>query len=414
MHGSRSRGRAAGAPRGGRTGRRAARRALLVAAALLVPAAHVRAQGAARDDGDSGSTLPDGTRRVAGRVIVPRGETVRGVPGTWVVLHRVSADAAGPVDSVRTDAAGAYRFRFRPSGGGAALYFATTSYAGIAYMTPPFRAATTAGEGAEISAFDTTSRRVPITVRGRHVVVSRADSAGLHQVTEVYEVSNDTVVAAVAPAGDGRGIWSVPLPVGARDFRVRAGIDFPSDGMIAAGGRAVLVAPFAPGLKQIAFRYVVSRADFPARFPIEQPTSLLEVLREDPRMSATAPGLVPQDSVTIEGSTFGRSVARDVRAGARLDVALGAAAVPIERRALPWLLGALGAAMAGGLVLAGRRPAAAPRDERERLLAALAELDDAYAARGDRSPAAHADYERARLALKARLADLLAAASHAG
>ena len=36
------------------------------------------------------------------------------VPGARVLLHRVGREEQGPIDSVRADAAGRFRFRFQP------------------------------------------------------------------------------------------------------------------------------------------------------------------------------------------------------------------------------------------------------------------------------------------------------------
>ena len=55
-------------------------------------------------------------------------------------------------------------------------------------------------------------------------------------------------------------------------------------------------------------------------------------------------------------------------------------------------------------------PRFAPDDADARLLATLAALDDDFLARAAPSDAERADYERARSALKARLAGRLAAA----
>ena len=76
------------------------------------------------------------SRTVEGRVRRPMGESgdstgMGPTPGVWVTLHRVARESAGPIDSVRTDAAGRYRFRYTPFGTSDAVYFASTTYAGI-------------------------------------------------------------------------------------------------------------------------------------------------------------------------------------------------------------------------------------------------------------------------------------------
>ncbi|GLC26542.1 hypothetical protein [Roseisolibacter agri] len=372
-------------------------------------------------------TLPDGSRRVLGRVLLVRDTTERPVPGAWVTLHRVGSDGAGPLDSTRTQGDGGFTFRYRPTGAPDALYFASTSYGGIAYFTSPLRDAESRGEAAEISVFDTTSRAIPITVRGRHLIVSAPVADGSRNVIEVFELTNDTSFTAVPPTDGARGTWSVALPRGAADFAVRRG-EVPDDGMSAVGGRAVLLTPFGPGIKQVAFTYRLPSDAFPLRLALERPVTVLEVLLEDPRGSATGAGIVPVDPVALEGRTFRRFLAQDVKEGATVDVAMPVTARRWDRVVLPVLLVTMGGAMVLLLLRATRRqptgahvplaaasvaPPRAPAtddDERERLLAALAALDDDFAARGDATAEQRAAYDVERAALKARLAARLAAA----
>jgi hypothetical protein len=378
--------------------------------------------------------LPDGSRRAEGQVIKPGGTAkaprLLPVVGVFVVLHRVGRDTAGALDSVRTDAGGRYAFRYRPSGVGDALYFASTSVGGIAYFSPPFRDAVVRGEAGEIQVFDTTSVAVPLTVRGRHLVVGAPDATGARNVIEVWELSNDTSVTVV-PAATPRGVWSAPLPRGARDVALRPNSDIPPENFRAVNGRATLLAPFAPGLRQVAYSYRLADDAFPLRVPVERPASVLEILVEEPQGVATGPRLVQADPVTLEGRAFRRFLAQDVAPGAPVEVSIPSPPSQASRWLLPGVLAAVGAGMLVAFVAADRRrraavvggpgasrPAAgglaAPAgDARAQLLAALAALDDAFRARGEaRAPSAaeRAAYEAERAELKARLSALLAAA----
>lgn len=377
------------------------------------------------------ATLPDGLRRVAGRVVLARDTTLLPVPGAWVTLHRVGSDDAGPLDSVRTAGDGGYAFRYRPSGAADALYFASTSYGGIAYFTSPLRDAVVRGDAAEVTVFDTTTRAVPTTVRGRHLIVAAPSDDGSRNVIEVFELTNDTSLTAVPPTTGGQGTWSAPLPAGAEGFAVRRG-EIPEDGMAAIGGRAVLLVPFAPGIKQVAYTYRLAADAFPLRLPLERQVGVLEVLLEDPRGTATGGGLLAVDPVALEGRTFRRFLAQESPAGTAVEVTMPAVARRWERVVLPALLVTLGGAMvvlllratsraprvapAPAAVVPARRPApAAGGDvERDGLLAALAALDDAFAARPAPTDAEREAYARERAALKARLADRLAGAPGAG
>ncbi len=370
--------------------------------------------GADTASAERDATLPDGTRRVRGRVVTPRDSALRGVPSVWVTLHRVASDAAGPLDSVRTGADGGFTFRYRPRGMAGAIYFMSTQYGGIAYFSSALRDAVVDGERAEITVFDTTSAPVPVTVRGRHVAISRAGANGSHDVLDVYELSNDAERTAVPNVSTGTGVWSARLPAGATGFAVRPSADVPADAMSATGGRAVLRVPLAPGLKQVAFSYRLPAGAFPFAIPVEAATSVLEVLVEDPRGTVRGGGLVQGAAAAVEGHVFHRYLGQDVRAGAQVVVDIPAAEGDAwPRWAVPALIVGVGGAMtAGMLVLVGRRRQGMaepvgrtplPEPTADELLAQLAALDDAQGGGGG------ARYEEERAALKRRLADRIAA-----
>ncbi|MGI8495998.1 MAG: hypothetical protein ACR2OG_00205, partial [Gemmatimonadaceae bacterium] len=189
-------------------------------------------------------------RVVEGRVVRPRGKSVEPVPRQRVVLHRVAVDSQGPIDSTLTGADGGFRFRYRARRD-SALYILTARHDGIAYISMPLRQAVVRGGEAEIAIFDTTSGPVPIRVRGHHMVLSAADAEGVRELAEVFELSNDSSVTRTSV--DGRTpVWSTAVPAGAKDLRIGQS-DAPAEAISLVGGRVTIVAPFAPGIKQISF-----------------------------------------------------------------------------------------------------------------------------------------------------------------
>ena len=277
--------------------------------------------------------------------------------------------------------------------------------------------------------FDTTSARVPVTVRGRHIAVGRAASDGSRKVLDVYELSNDGERTAIPTGTDRGGVWSAALPVGATAFAVRASADVPPDGMTATNGRAVLRAPLAPGLKQVAFSYKLAAGRFPFAVPIDAPTTVLEVLVEEPRGVAAGESLIQAAPAVVEGHTFHRYLAQDLPAGARVTVDVPSAPADAwPRWAVPALIAGLGGAMTVGLLAGYRRrlvtrttgpaTAAMPGSSARTadiLLAELAALDDAHAARVAgaelTSNADAASYAATRAALKRQLAEQIAGTS---
>ena len=394
-------------------------------------------------------TLPDGTRRVRGRVVVPRDRQTVGVPGAWVTLHRVGRDAAGPLDSARTDAAGAFAITYRPRGDASAVYFVATSRGGVAYFGAPLAQAVVEGDAAELVVYDTTSAAGHVHATGRHLIVSRPGAGGARDVLEVFELGNDSSVTFV-PADSGTGVWSTPLPPRATNFAVRESSDVPADGLVAIGGRAALMVPLAPGLKQVAFSYQLPEAAFPLRVPVAPGTGLIEVLLEEPQATASGLGLAAATPVALEGKTFRRFLAQNASAGGALDVAVvsAAAADAWPRYGVPVLLGVVGGAMAVALVAAGRRRSGGPAktpdpapnagrraaarsaaartdaarwgtplakqassEDRDRLLAELAALDDEFARVPAPTDAERAAYERQRAQLRTAVEAELAVAA---
>ncbi len=379
-----------------------------VAAGLSVLViAHARAQA------DSASRA----RVVEGRVIRPRGGDVRGVPDVWIVLHRVGSDRAAPLDSVRSSPDGAFRMRYRATGSADAIYFVAAQYGGIAYFSQPLRAALVSGEDAEITVFDTTSAPVPLHVRGRHIVVGASAVNGAREIVEVYEISNDTSVTLVSP-DDARPTWTAVVPPEAVSFRAGQS-DISAESMRLRDGRVSIIAPVAPGLKQISFSYQLPASSFPWSVPLGRGTQVLEVLLEDGTGTADGAKLSPTADVTVEGRSFRRFVASDVPAAAVIRIAV--TSVPSRRTALyvAGLALAIGAAMLLSLAkVFAHKPAmvavhglerAPPPDDPEQIAQVIASLDEEFERRGDRALDAREVYEQERGVLKERLQAALAA-----
>lgn len=256
------------------------------------------------------------TSSVSGRVVKPGGDSVVAVRNTWVTLHRVGTDHAGPVDSAHTGDSGGYAFAYKRTGANDAIYFVSSSHDGVAYFSHPLNPGHERGDDAEIVVFDTTSRPIPVTIRGRHLIVSRPASDGTRTVTEVFELSNDTSVARVAanetPAG---AVWSSIIPSSAMTPVVADG-DIPAAAVRFENSRVLVYAPFAPGMKQLAFHYDVPADAFPLKVPLERGAVVLEVLVEDSVATASGAKLRAVAPVAIEGHEFRRYLAADVPANA--------------------------------------------------------------------------------------------------
>jgi hypothetical protein len=316
------------------------------------------------------------------------------------------------VDSIRTDANGKYSIRYKPVGG-EAVYFASSSFAGVAYFTAPLPPRDAGGDAGEITVFDTTSAHVPLHTQGRHVVVSASGVDGRRTLVEVYQLSNDTTVTAVSGAR-GRATWSASLPPNAMNFQVGQS-DVGANSVQFRDGRVLLYSAFSPGARQLAFSYSIPASDFPLTIPVAEPVGVFEVLVEDPGASATGGGLGEQRPVSLEGRNFRRFLGQDVRSGANVVINVGEPTVPRTTRLMLFPVVAAAGVMAVALVLAltRRRPvpviaqAAAP-DDAAHLARDIAELDDAFERVSEPSDADRDAYRQRRDALKTRLEAALA------
>ena len=339
-------------------------------------------------------------RTVSGRVMRGSGGSAQPVDGQVVVLHRVSTDSSGPVDSVRTTSTGAYRFRYTLDSP-RSMFIVSTRYSGVAYFTTPLREREVSGPDADVAVFDTTSTAFPLTIRARHVVVAPPQAGGLRQVVDVYEVSNDSSKTLVT--GSSGGTWRVTLPDEASNPSSTGG-ELPDDSFRFANGRAELMVPFPPGSRQLVLTYSIP-VESSVPIAVNEAVTSLEVLLEGTGSEIRGAGLVAEEPVSMEGRTFQRYRAASVPAGSSFTVETSG--TPGRGRLALLIVAAI--AIALGILLGRRAPAvvevaAAPaRSPSESLAREIAALDHVYAADGPRAGEGADYYQRRRADLVDKL-----------
>lgn len=174
----------------------------------------------------------------------------------------------------------------------------------------------------------------------------------MHQVVEVYELTNDTSVTAVS-AGADRPVWSIRLPARAVDAAVGEG-DLRPDVVAFRDGRVDLHAPFAPGLRQLTVHYMLPARAFPLAVEIVEAPDVLEVLLADPAGRATGVALHEERPAMLEGVRYRRYLSQRPTAGGTFTVDVRRVGLTPER-AVPWLVGAVVVAFAAAHALARRR-----------------------------------------------------------
>jgi len=354
-------------------------------------------------------------RTVDGVVMHGEGKGPRPIAGVRVVLHRVGPDRAGPLDSMLTDAKGRYHFRYAPSGSPDAIYFVSASYDGIAYFSVPLHEAETRGEDAQITVFDTTSGPVPIRVLGHHIIIGAPDPHSQREAVEVFELGNDSSVTRVS-GGPDRPVWEARLPRGVGAAKVNPTGEIAPSAISFTGGHVRLYAPVSPGARQLSYAYQVPSSALPLSLTVEQPTSVLEVLLEEPRATVNGGNLAEVAPTTSGGRAFRRFLGQNVPERAILQVDVPFALGDTRARYFVALGVACSAAMLGAIVFATRRRrvgaparlATTHPPATDELLQAIALLD----ARFEQGSAATADerarYDAERSRLKSRLAAALA------
>lgn len=353
-------------------------------------------------------------REVHGRVLRAGPKEAQPFGGAWVTLHRVATDHAGPLDSVRTDVSGRYMFRYSTTpADSSAIYFVSSTYAGIAHFTTKLQGRIVTGDAAELMVFDTTSAPVPITVRGRHVIVTAPDSTKTRSIVEVFELSNDSSVIRV-PGATNRMTFETLLPDGASNARAGDG-DISAESAVFANGKAQVFAPLAPGVKQFSFSYRLPGAQQSVKIAVPVPTAVLEVLIEDAAGSAIGGGLKAMPVVTIDGRRFNRFLAQDVATTSVIELRApthGGFVVSIRTAIMFVAVGALLLLMLSrGYVRRSRLLGARTGllTDTEVLARHIAILDDTFEKISRPSANERADHYEARARLKARLTASLAA-----
>lgn len=397
--------------------------ARLRAAALLavtLALSDSRAQEPARAPANALESPAQPTRgSVNGQILRITADGERPVAQQWVIVHGIGGSGGRALDSVRTAADGSFRLTY-PRTDSTAQFFVSTVHHGIAYVSgvlPPDAGA----DEATISVFDTTSAPIPLVVRGRHVLVFAPADNPQRRVAEIYELSNDSTVTRVTRDGQAP-IWSATVPDGLEEFS--SGPELMSNESIRLEqGRVAAYAPVAPGLKRIAFTYALAPAAFPARFPIDHPTDVFEILIEDREAVVEGAGLEETAPANIEGRVFRRFQAQSV--GPPTMVTVSVPRAPAAPRGTNFVLVvAVGVVAVAALAFALRRsrrrviavaaPIISPTEsEIDALARRIASLDAAFESGAAPSDAERAEYERERARLKRQLADRLAAQSRA-
>ena len=299
-----------------------------------------------------------------------------------VVLHHVSSEFQGEVDSVTTAADGAFSFRLPnvPDPARGDIFFASVRHSGILYFGPAISTPIELDSTYTIQAYDTVvvaASGVPLPIQARNTFLEAAgDSWNVTDLIQVRNERNRTLVAR--PGGV---VWRYPMPTGARNPTVGQG-SVPADGVSFDGGDVVLRAPLPPGERLVVIRYIT---DSPfLEMPSPGVTEVLEVLIQEPAPPIESSILIAQENVELEpGSTYRRLSAEELTD----EVVRLREGVPDSRFPIEWISVILALVLTGfGLMAVSRAapgrppPSGQSTDSRESLILEIARMDAAFSA----------------------------------
>ena len=282
---------------------------------------------------------------VSGRVLRGGRDTVP-LSNAWVVLHRVTREQGGPIDSVRSDARGRYRMLLRdPDSAGA--YVVSAWYDSLAYFSLPLNVlGRPAAHVEDIVTFPTTSKGPPIRLERRLATVAAAREDGTREVLEILELENTGQTTRVTK-DTLEPTWAGRVPARVGQFRGGQG-DISPDAMQFRHDSVIVLGPIPPGpVKQLSYGYSLPMGTRALVIPIDQPTVELNLLVEDTAAAVTAPKLERLGVQEIEQRHFAAYHAGPLAPGDNVEIRLPAGAFRAQTL-LPYVI----ALLASGMVIA--------------------------------------------------------------
>ena len=352
--------------------------------------------------GSTTAAVQDGDLRLNGRVL--DGDTP--VRDGTVVLHSVSPDSAGDVDSVRVATDGTFRFLLPgipDETVGTEIYFASIQYERVLYFGTAITDLAQLDSLYLIQVFG--SREVPtqgiqLPLKARNLFLEPISFGTGWLATDMIVIENVGQNTLVAGA-DGI-VWSYPLPPEAQSPTLGQG-DLALDAVSFENGRVVVSAPIPPGERILVIRYGLPELE--SIIPVPGPTERFELFIKEPAPPFKVEGLQPIDVVSLEtGSSY-----RRYGASALLDLQLALKRIdedqPPPVRTIALLVTIL---MSGSGLFAYAWPRrvlverGALADSREGLILAVAKIDRALSSTTDLSQESHRLKQRAALMSRLR------------
>lgn len=383
------------------------------------------------------TAAPSPKARADGAVV--QGQIINGTAGAHaalgalpVTLYIFSGNTLAETRQATTDSTGTFRFSDLPAQAGH-LAVASVRYSGVDYQSASIDLSAGTSASSDIIVYETTTDSARLSVERSHLIVRMG--TGQLEIIEWIILVNEgdrSYIGSEEVIPGRRATVLLPLPAGASDVSFDDSAVAVS--LVRTGQGYVDTRPIIPGTHEYLFSYALpcNGPAYDLLKPIAYPITALDVLIAAPGAEIDAPALEEKGSKQVTGTTYLYLAGRSLAAGSELALHfrnLGSAANPGDGGIAsapaatatarePWwplplatltLLSLLGLVW---LHLSRQRASRLPGNDRptgeleaecDRLLAALADLDETYEAAGINEER----YRRQREEIKARLRALL-------
>ncbi len=332
------------------------------------------------------------------------------VEGVQVTLFATNADNSTAHLTATTDASGHFEFKDLNSATG-------NSYVvGLAYQEADYFSDVQSfsenetSKNIELTVYDATTDDSAISVVNAHTVVFVEDGGLTIQELYVFaNMSDRTYIGTADPVAGTRKTLRFSLPSGFTDLQF--GGDLSGSGIMASDSGFVDTAAVQPGAKQAfySYRLPLKSGTFTYSRAIDYRTVKYSMLVQGDKISIRSDNLTAAGTTTMGTTVFTGVTGTNLAAGTTLSAKISGLSSANATSTLIWVgIGALIVAVGLlGIYMARRKkpassPAPAASDQEQRLLEAMANLDDDF----DGGKIAEGPYRAARAKVKSELVEL--------
>jgi hypothetical protein len=237
---------------------------------------------------------------VAGRVVRVAGGDTIAVAGARVVLHRVTVQAPGPIDSTVSDAHGRFSFRITPDS--SVVYLVSARWSKIEYFAAPIVVHGDSPVDAITVVVSDTSGTAPFSLVARHLIVSSVTEDGSRDVVDLFVLNNPGPLTRVS-RDSLRPAWLARLPRFA--INIHGGNSgFSLESLRLNGDTIALYAAIPPGQRDIEIDYQIPPNSARFELPVDVDVPMSNIVSADKGMRVS--GSYTRSDTVIDKKAYAR------------------------------------------------------------------------------------------------------------